>query len=145
MAEDVAQWLDSLGLGQYAQAFAENGVDLQHLPHLTDDDLKELGLPLGPRRHLQAAVKTLSADQRPIRPTVPSAQESEARTTEPERRQLTVMFCDLVGSTAMSQKLDPEDLREVLRAYQKNCSDIIGRYDGHIAKTGYPLHSSCRG
>ncbi len=63
MAEDIAQWIDSLGLGQYAQAFAENGVELQHLPHLTDGDLKELGLPLGPRRHLQTAIETLSADQ----------------------------------------------------------------------------------
>ncbi len=78
MAEDIAKWLDRRGLGQYAQAFAENGVELQHLPHLTDDDLKELGLPLGPRRHLQAAIETLSADQPSIRPTVPSTREPKS-------------------------------------------------------------------
>ena len=134
MAEDIAKWLDRRGLGQYAQAFAENGVELQHLPHLTDDDLKELGLPLGPRRHLQAAIETLSADQPSIRPTVPSAQEPEARPADAERRQLTVMFCDLVGSTALAEQLDPEDLREVLRAYQETCAEAVGRFDGHIAK-----------
>ncbi len=69
MAEDIAQWLDRLGLGQYAQAFAENGVELQHLPHLTDDDLKELGLPLGPRRQLQAAIEALSADRPYLQPS----------------------------------------------------------------------------
>ena len=86
MAEDIPQWLNRLGLGQYAQAFAENGVELQHLPHLTDDDLKELGLPLGPRRHLQAAIETLSADQPSIRPTVPSTQEPEVRPANAEHR-----------------------------------------------------------
>ncbi|MCH7667527.1 MAG: AAA family ATPase, partial [Acidobacteria bacterium] len=133
MAEDIAQWLDRLGLAQYAQAFAENGVELQHLPHLTDDDLKELGLPLGPRRHLQAAIETLSADQPSIRPTVPSAQEPEARPADAERRQLTVMFCDLVGSTALSERLDPEDMREVLRAFREACHAVIDRFEGHIA------------
>jgi class 3 adenylate cyclase/predicted ATPase len=134
MAEDIAQWLDRLGLGQYAQAFAENGVELQHLPHLTDDDLKELGLPLGPRRHLQAAIETLSADQPSIRPTVPSAQEPEARPADAERRQLTVMFCDLVGSTELSHQLDPEELREVMRRYQDAVVGSIARYEGYIAK-----------
>jgi len=133
MVEDIAQWLDRLGLAQYAQTFAENGVELQHLPHLTDDDLKELGLPLGPRRHLQAAIETLSADQPSIRPTVPSTQEPEARPADAERRQLTVMFCDLVGSTALSERLDPEDLREVLRAFREACHAIIDRFEGHIA------------
>ena len=134
MAEDIAQWLDRLGLGQYAQAFAENGVELQHLPHLTDDDLKELGVPLGPRRHLQAAIETLSADQPSIGPTVPSAQEPEARSAEAERRQLTVMFCDLVGSTELSRRLDPEDLREVMRRYQDTVAGVVARFEGHVAK-----------
>ena len=148
MAEDIAQWLDRLGLGQYAQAFAENGVELQHLPHLTDDDLKELCLPLGPRRHLQAAIETLSTDQPSIRPTVTSAQEPETLPAEAERRQLTIMFCDLVGSTELSQSLDPEDLREVMRRYQDVVAGEIARYEGHLAKFmgdgviayfGYPL------
>jgi class 3 adenylate cyclase/tetratricopeptide (TPR) repeat protein len=133
MADDIAQWLDGLGLGKYAQAFTENGVELQHLPHLTDDDLKELGLPLGPRRHLQAAIETLSADQPSIRPTVPSTREPEVRPADAERRQLTVMFCDLVGSTALSERLDPEDLREVLRVYREACHAVIDRFEGHIA------------
>ena len=77
MADDIAQLLDRLGLADYAKAFADNGIELQHLPHLTDDDLKELGLPLGPRRHLQAAIEALSADEPSILPTVPSAQEPE--------------------------------------------------------------------
>ena len=113
MAEDIAKLLDRLGLDQYAQAFAENGVELRQLPHLTDDDLKGLGLPLGPRRQLQAAIKQLSLDQ-------PSIQSTELSTNEPaprreaERRHLTVLFCDLVGSTAISAGLDPEDMREVI-------------------------------
>ena len=134
MVEDIAQWLDSLGLGQYAQAFAENGVELQHLPHLTDDDLKELGLPLGPRRHLQAAIETLPADQPSVRPVPPPSQEPEPQPAEAERRQLTVMFCDLVGSTALSQRLDPEDLREVMRRYQDAAAGAITRYEGYVAK-----------
>ena len=75
MAESIVQWLDKLGLGQYTQAFADNGVELDHLTHLTDDDLKELGLPLGPRRQLQAAVQTLFANQPPIRPSTPSGRD----------------------------------------------------------------------
>ena len=129
MADDIAFWLEGLGLGQYAQVFIENGVELRHLPHLTDDDLKELGLPLGPRRHLQAAIETHSADQ----PSVPSAQEREAPPAEAERRQLTVMFCDLVGSTALSSRLDPEEMRDVLRMYQEAASSVVERYDGHVA------------
>jgi class 3 adenylate cyclase/predicted ATPase len=134
MAEDIPQWLNRLGLGQYVQAFAENGVELQHLPHLTDDDLKELGLPLGPRRHLQAAIETLSADQPSIRPVPPPSQEPEPQPAEAERRQLTVMFCDLVGSTELSQKLDPEELREVMRRYHDAVARTITAHQGHVAK-----------
>ena len=134
MAEDIAQWLGNLGLGQYTQVFSENGVELQHLAHLTDEDLKELGLPLGPRRHLQAAIETLSADQPFIRPTVSSAQQPEARPTDAERRQLTVLFCDLVGSTELSRRLDPEDLRDIMRRYQDAVAGCIDRYGGHLAK-----------
>jgi class 3 adenylate cyclase len=134
MAESIVQWLDELGLGRYAQAFADNGVELDHLPHLTDDDLKELGLPLGPRRHLQAAVQTLSSNQPSIRPSTASAQAAGARTAEAERRQLTVMFADLVGSTELCGKLDPEDMSAVIRAYQNTVAAEIGRFEGHVAK-----------
>ena len=104
MADDIAHWLEGLGLSQCAMSSAENSVELQHLPHLTDDDLKELGPPLGPRRQLQAAIEILSADQPSIRPTDPSAQEPAARSADAECRQLTVMFCDMVGSTELSRK-----------------------------------------
>ena len=134
MAEDIAQWLDSLGLGQYAQGFADNGIDMEALPHLRDEDFERLGVLLGHMRRLQAAIGTLSANEPPTRPIPPQSQELEVPSTEAERRQLTVMFCDLAGSTALSERLDPEDLREVLRAYQENCSEIIGRYDVRIAK-----------
>jgi class 3 adenylate cyclase len=134
MAESVAQWLHEIGLGRYAQAFADNGVELDHLPHLTDDDLKELGLSLGPRRHLQAAVRGLSANQPSIRPSTASAQAAEARTAEAERRQLTVLFCDLVGSTELSRRLDPEDMGTVIRAYQHTVAGEVARFEGHVAK-----------
>jgi class 3 adenylate cyclase/predicted ATPase len=134
MAESIAQWLGKLGLGRYAQAFADNGVELDHLPHLTDDDLKELGLPLGPRRHLQAAVQTLSANQPSIRPSTASAQAAGARPLEAERRQLTVLFVDLVGSTELAARLDPEDMGAVMRAYHGACAATVERWSGHVAK-----------
>ena len=134
MAESIAQWLDKFGLGRYAQAFADNGVELDHLPHLTDDDLKELGLPLGPRRHLQAAVQTLSANQPSSQPSTASAQAAGARPSEAERRQLTVLFCDLVGSTELSAKLDPEDMGQLIRAYHGACAEVVERWGGHVAK-----------
>ncbi len=100
MAEDIAQWLDSLGLGQYAQAFADNDIDIEALPHLRDEDFERLGVLLGHMRRLQAAIETLSTNEPPTRPVSPQSQEPEARPADAERRQLTVMFCDLVGSTA---------------------------------------------
>ena len=102
MAEDFAQWLDGLGLGQYAQAFADNAIDLETLPHLSDDDLTELGLPLGHRRKLQAAIGALVADEELSRPMSSPDQDHVPQSTEAERRQLTVLFCDLVGSTELS-------------------------------------------
>ncbi len=116
MAEDIAQWLHGLGLGQYAQAFADNGIDVEALPYLRDEDFERLGVLLGHMRRLQAAIETLSADEPPTRPVPPPSQEPEPQTVDAERRQLTVMFCDLVGSTELSGRIDPEDLRDVLRA-----------------------------
>ncbi len=119
MADDIAQWLEGLGLGRYAQAFAENSVEIDHLPYLTEDDLKGLDIPLGPRRKLQAAIEALRADEPSIRPAASPAGKLEPQPAEAERRQLTVMFCDLVGSTELSHRLDAEDWREVVRAYQE--------------------------
>ena len=135
---DVGNWLRSLGLSQYETAFRENEIDGDILPNLTAEDLKELGVvALGHRRKLLTAIAELSgsaaappasAKPPPIISTAPSS------TDVAERRQLTVMFCDLVGSTAMSARLDPEDMREVIRAYQDACSGAVARYDGFVAK-----------
>ncbi len=88
------------------------------MPHLTDEDLERLGLSLGHMRKLQVAIKALSVDEPPTRPITPPNQEPEHQPVEAERRQLTVFFCDLVGSTELSDQLDPEDLRDVMRRYQ---------------------------
>ena len=109
MADDIAKLLDELGLGQYVQAFAENGIDLDILSSLSDDDLKELGLNLGDRRRVQRALQGVS-EKKELAPSTLSEGQTTAA-TEAERRQLTVMFCDLVGSTAMSTFLDPSPRR----------------------------------
>ncbi len=134
MADDIAKWLDGLGLGQYAQAFTENDIDLEVLSRVTDDDLMELGLTIGHRRKLQAAIEVLVGGAPPTREAVSPSLDSAPDSAGAERRQLTVMFCDLVGSTALSTRLDPEDMRELLGRYQGACSDVITRYDGYVAK-----------
>ena len=134
MAEEIPQWLDSVGLGQYAQTFADNGIDIEALPYLRDEDFERLGVSLGHMRRLQAAIETLSADEPPTRPAAPPGKEPEPRPAEAERRQLTVMFVDLVGSTALSQQLDPEDLRGVMRRYQDAVAGAITKYEGYVAK-----------
>ena len=132
MARDISEWLEHLGLGKYANAFAENEIDFDALPHVTEEDLKEIGIALGARRKLLAAIVKLESTIEPTPKQVAAGDRVVG--AEAERRQLTVMFCDLAGSTALSERLDPEDLREILRAYQENCSEIIRRYDGYIAK-----------
>ena len=132
MTEDIKDWLESFGLRKYAQVFVENEIDFLALPLLTEDDLKELGLPIGARRKLQAAIETLTEQE--LRPS-PTGKVQQTRTSvDAEHRQLTVMFCDLVGSTELSQQLDPEDLRDVNRAYQDACKSAIERYGGYVAK-----------
>ncbi len=132
MAHDIGEWLEGLGLGKYAGAFVENGVDLRSLPHLSEADLKELGVLLGHRRIMLAEIASLQ-DQKRARQSDESASEPLLR-GEAERRQLTVMFCDLVGSTELSGRLDPEDLRDVMRSYQDVVTDAVARYGGHVAK-----------
>jgi class 3 adenylate cyclase len=126
---DIAAWLHGLGLQQYEQAFYDNAIDSAILPELTADDLKDLGVTLvGHRRKLLAAIAALRCEDSSRHPAadkgVPAA----------ERRQITVMFCDVVDSTALSTRLDPEDLRDVLGAYQKCAAETIGRYDGFVAR-----------
>ena len=106
---DVMAWLRDLGLDRYETTFRDNEIDWEVLPELSEADLEKLGLPLGPRKKLLKAIAALSAER---------SSASPAAGAEAERRQLTVMFCDLVGSTALSGRLDPEDLSEVMRAYQ---------------------------
>ncbi len=117
---DIRQWLEELGLGQYADAFEAEQIDLDAARHLTDDVLKDLGLPTGPRLKLLAAIKTLNEAKAVDAPANTDAEETVRPSAVPEgeRRQLTVLFCDMVGSTALSEKLDPEELRDVMRAYQ---------------------------
>ena len=135
MAENIAHWLEALGLGQHTQAFADNGIDRDVLFQLTEDDLKEIGLNVGDRRRLQSAIRAQTDHPViPKSPTPSASRDGVAPLSEAERRQITVVFCDLVGSTALSSRLDPEDMREILRAYQGICAAVVERYDGYVAK-----------
>jgi predicted ATPase/class 3 adenylate cyclase len=127
---DVSAWLEELGLAGYAALFAENRVDADVLADLTDADLEKLGVPLGDRKRLLKAIAAVSPGTVERSP----ADSPQAEAPAAQRRQLTVMFCDLVGSTALSGALDPEDYREVMRSYQEACAAAVGRYDGHVAK-----------
>ena len=133
MAEmlDVACWLAEQGLGHHAEAFAENGIAGDVLRDLTDADLKELGLNLGDRKRLVKAIAALD-----VWPQVGTAETTAARTAprDAERRQLTVLFCDLVGSTEVATRLDPEDMGAVMSAYHRATAAVIERFDGHVAR-----------
>jgi class 3 adenylate cyclase len=118
---DVGDWRRSLGLAQYETAFRQNDIDVGVLGELTESDLAQLGLSLGHRKRVSKAIAELGAARTPATPANAASSADAA-----ERRQLTVMFCDLVGSTAMSARLDPEDMREVIRAYQGACSGVRG-------------------
>jgi class 3 adenylate cyclase/ABC-type transport system involved in cytochrome c biogenesis ATPase subunit/tetratricopeptide (TPR) repeat protein len=130
MGVDVRTWLHEHGFDRYAGLFEQHEIDGEALAALTDDNLKELGLPLGPRVKLLKAIAALAAGTAPLPAPVPAVPAPPAA----ERRQLTVVFVDLVGSTALSSRLDPEDLRAVVRAYQKSVAAEVERYGGHIAQ-----------
>jgi len=127
----LRQWLEQRGLGKYAKLLDENEVDLDVLPELQEADLEKIGLALGPRKKLLKAIREL--DLSPASDSQKSTLKA-ALTGEAERRQLTVMFADLVGSTELAQKLDPEELREINRAYQDAVTAAIERYDGYVAR-----------
>jgi class 3 adenylate cyclase len=132
---DVAAWLRGLGLEQYEPAFRDNGIDAEVLPELTESDLTMMGLPVGPRRKMLKAIAALRESALPSPPAEqPAGPSAPAATPAAERRQLTVMFCDLVGSTARSSRLDPEDLREVIGAYHGCVADTVARFAGFVAK-----------
>jgi hypothetical protein len=125
---DVAAWLHGLGLEQYVPAFRDNDVDGEVLPELTVDDLVSIGVTsVGHRRKLLAAIAALGTEPPTPAPKPPP-------TIDAERRQLTVMFCDLAGSTALSTRFDPEDLRELIGDYHRAVSATVGRFEGFVAK-----------
>ena len=129
---DITEWLRSLGFEQYATAFQDHGIDIRVLPELTAEDLKDLGVGMiGHRRLLLRAIADLQT--RPATAPEVSA-PGTASGAAAERRQLTVMFCDLVGSTAMAARLDPEELREVIGAYHRCVAAAVRRFDGFVAK-----------
>src|SRR6266581_2451304 len=140
----IAEWLASIGLGEYTQRFADNASDLSVIRDLTEQDLKDLGVLLGHRRKILRAIAELDGvASAPTKTTTEPASRDEA-----ERRHLTVMICDLVGSTALSARLDPEDMRVVIDAYHAACARITLTYDGFLAEFrgdgilayfGYPL------
>ena len=127
--KNLEEWLGSLGLARYAQVFVENGIDLSVVRHLTDQDLKDIGVLLGHRRKLLSAATELELGNVSAPATIETVERSDA-----ERRLLSVMFCDLVGSTALSSRLDPEEMREVLASYHTCVAETIGRFNGTIAK-----------
>lgn len=128
MPEKMAQWLENLGLGKYIKTFSEHDVDYEVLPELSEADLIKLDVSLGHRKKMLKAISALAEPHG--RPTPPAQANAAAG---PERRQLTVMFCDLVGSTALSTKIDPEDMRDLIRDYQRLVAREVFRFDGHVA------------
>src|SRR5215831_5762486 len=130
---NVAAWLQGLGLGRYVPAFRDNEIDWEVLPKLTSEDLREIGVAaIGHRRKLLDAIASLGAKAPAA--AVTAAPSDAPAPVEAERRQLTVMFCDLVGSTELSARLDPEDLREVISRYHRAVAGVVAGFDGLVAK-----------
>lgn len=130
VAPDVGRWLEELKLGKYVELFAKHDIDFDILTGLEERHLLEIGVSIGDRLRLMKAISVLAGSKRGTSPPPPDLTPS----VEAERRQLTVMFCDMVGSTALSTRLDPEDLQEVLRNYHDACAKVIGQYNGYVAK-----------
>ena len=132
--QQIADWLKTLGMSEYTDRFVENRIDLSVLPDLTDQDLEKLGVLLGDRRKMLRAIRNLDNVSVAVTASSAPVETTPTRQDEAERRQLTVMFTDLVGSTALSTKLDPEDLRSVIGAYHKCVAKTVARFDGFVAK-----------
>src|SRR5947207_2108794 len=126
----IADWLEKLGLSEYAQRFADNAIDLSVVRDLTEQDLKDLGVLLGHRRKILRAIAELDG----VAPAPTETATEPVLRVDAERRHLTVMICDLVGSTALSARLDPEDMRAVIDAYHATCARITRTYDGFLAE-----------
>jgi class 3 adenylate cyclase len=129
--QQIAEWLEKLGMSEYAERFAENKIDVPVLPHLTDQDLKDIGVALGHRRKILAAIAEHPGG---VKAPTPADLADEKDPGSAERRQVTVLFSDLVGSTALAAQMDPEDLREIIAAYQKCAAETVRRFDGYVAK-----------
>lgn len=128
---DLGKWLRDQGLERFEATFRDNDIDETVLPHLTQDNLRELGLPMGARIKLLAAIAALAKEEaRPAAAVVAVEPASDVA----ERRQVTVLFSDLVGSTALSTRMDPEDLRKLISAYQKCVTETVRRFGGFVAK-----------
>jgi class 3 adenylate cyclase len=133
--QQIAEWLVRLGLSEYAQRFAENDIDFTILSDLTDQDLEKIGIAsLGHRRKLLRAIATLKNIEKGTSAMAVGSSAAPLTLDSAERRQVTVMFSDLVGSTALSARMDPEDLREIISAYHKCVAEIVHRFDGFVAR-----------
>jgi class 3 adenylate cyclase len=132
--QQVADWLKKLGLPEYTDRFVENRIDICVLSELTGRHLKDLGIALGDRLKMLRAIRDLGSALVAVGASSAPVETGPTRQDDAERRQLTVMFTDLVGSTALSGRLDPEDMREVIRLYEDACSGPVARYCGFLAK-----------
>src|SRR5262249_28718488 len=160
---DIRQWLADLGLERYGDAFEREELTPANLPELSDDELKDLGLPLGPRKTILKAINALRTSDTIAPSRSPDSDITKQLTEtnlasrnalEGERRQLTVLFCDIVGSTELANRIDPEILEKILHAYEDACAACITRYEGYVFRRigdgivaffGYPLaHEGAR-
>jgi class 3 adenylate cyclase len=128
---DVGGWLRNLGLGQYEALFRASDIDADILPELTEVDLEKLGVSLGHRKRLLRAISALAAAETSA---APASSTGVTPQDDAERRQLTIMFCDLVGSTPLSTRFDPEDLRGIIGAYHRCVTQIVAGFGGFVAR-----------
>lgn len=126
---DLKRWLAEVGLTELADTLAANDIGIDILSALTDADLREIGLTLGQRKRLLKAAAGLAGDV-----AAPAAARASRTAGEGERRQMTILFCDMVGSTQLTSRLDPEDMFQVVATYQRSCAEVIQRFGGHVAK-----------
>jgi class 3 adenylate cyclase len=134
---NVRAWLEANGFARFTHTFEDNEIDGEALLELTEEHLKDFGIALGPRLKLLKAIQSLRRASNEEAPAPVQARKPGSLgqgMPEAERRQLTVLFCDLVGSTELATRLDPEDLRAVMGLYQAACAQVIGRFEGHVAK-----------
>ena len=131
---DIERWLQKIGLEDYIPVFASEEIDHEVLVELTDADLKEIGIPLGPRKKLLKAIAELHLRQPPTAELTQESATSSSESSDAQRRQLTVMFCDLVGSTELSTQIDPEELSDLYRTYRHLCEQVVSEHNGYVAE-----------